>query len=528
MIARNNERTIGPALCSVRRWVDEMIVVDTGSTDRTVDVARELGALVYEESWRDDFSAARNSSLARASGYWVFWMDTDDVLPDLSGPALRKLIAGEVEPNVMGFVLQVHCPSPRGRGIDVTSVDHVKLIRNRPDIRFEGRVHEQILPSIRRIGGHVAWTSVVVEHANADHTPEGFRRKLDRDLRLLSLELQERPDHPFVLFNLGMTLLALGENLRAFEALHRCIAYSQTTESHTRKAYALSMEALLAANRLQQARRLAWEGVGRFPDDIELQFRLGRIYVANDEVHSAIECFERLLNSARGPRRFSSTDVKLQGYKAMANLAKCYAIVGRMSDAEKLWRDAVDDEPRSEESWMELARLLLAQDRGTELTEYCRQASESAESNVGPLLALAVAHEQRGSSAEARTLYVRAIESDVNSVNARNEYARYLFSIEAWADAAPVISKLKELDPSNPSVHHNWGQLLIIQGRHEEAVEAFRLSLALRPAHQPTMRLLKQALEACPSARSTRSVPSTDLDSPTGGKPHLGTPRDIA
>ena len=206
MIVRDNAGTIGPCLESIRPWVDEMIVVDTGSQDRTPQIAAELGARVYHFPWCDDFSGARNESLKFAKGEWIFWMDSDDTITPECGRGLRALVDGPHDPPVLGYVMQVHCP---GAEIDghhsVTVVDHVKLFRNGRDLEFEGRIHEQIIPAIRRAGGDVEFTDLFVVHSGADQTAEGNKRKWKRDIRILLRELDERPNHPFVLFNLGMT-----------------------------------------------------------------------------------------------------------------------------------------------------------------------------------------------------------------------------------------------------------------------------------------------------------------------------------
>jgi len=197
MIVRNNETTIRPCLESIRPWVDEMIIVDTGSTDSTPRICEELGAQLFHWAWRDDFSAARNQSLEHATGEWLFWMDSDDTISQECGRKLRELAYGDHAPDILGYVVQVYCPGPASDGpLDVTAVDHVKLIRNRPDLRFEFRIHEQILMAIRRADGNVAFTDLFVVHSGSDHTPEGRARKLERDFKLLHLDLKERPDHP--------------------------------------------------------------------------------------------------------------------------------------------------------------------------------------------------------------------------------------------------------------------------------------------------------------------------------------------
>ena len=145
MIAKNNENCIVECLTSIRPYVDEMILLDTGSTDRTAELAKSLGARVYHFTWCDSFSAARNESLKYARGQWIFWMDTDDVISPECGQKLRALTYQDHPDHIMGFFMQVHCigRGPEGHQ-NVTRVDHVKLFRNHPAIRFELRMHEQI------------------------------------------------------------------------------------------------------------------------------------------------------------------------------------------------------------------------------------------------------------------------------------------------------------------------------------------------------------------------------------------------
>ena len=240
LIVRDNANTVRPCLESLRPWVDELVVVDTGSKDDTPRIAAELGARVFHFPWCDDFSAARNESVRHARGEWVFWMDSDDIIDETNGRALRDLAHGSHPEHVLGYVVRVHCPGPGPTGADdVTVVDHVKLFRNRPDLRFEHRIHEQILPAVRRAGGEVAWTDLFVVHSGYDHSPAGQAHKKDRDLRLLHLDLAERPGHPFTLFNLGMTYADVGEPHRAAGYLEESLRNSAEGESHRRKVYAL-------------------------------------------------------------------------------------------------------------------------------------------------------------------------------------------------------------------------------------------------------------------------------------------------
>ncbi|MCA9038438.1 MAG: glycosyltransferase, partial [Planctomycetaceae bacterium] len=152
MIVRDNEDTIEACLDSIYPWVDEIIVVDTGSRDRTPDICRRFGARMFEFPWIDDFSAARNESLRYARGEWIFWMDSDDIIEQDQGRRLRQLAYSPHTDDCFGYVMQVQCRSSTSG--QMTVFDHVKVFRNLPELRFEHRIHEQILPAIRRLGGN--------------------------------------------------------------------------------------------------------------------------------------------------------------------------------------------------------------------------------------------------------------------------------------------------------------------------------------------------------------------------------------
>lgn len=97
MIVRNESRNLTPCLASVADLVGEMIIVDTGSTDNTVEIAERFGALVVHDPWQDNFARARNVSLDHCTGSWVFWMDADEFLEDSDRARLRKLFSKPAE-----------------------------------------------------------------------------------------------------------------------------------------------------------------------------------------------------------------------------------------------------------------------------------------------------------------------------------------------------------------------------------------------------------------------------------------------
>ncbi len=165
MIVRDEEKNLPHCLASVKGIFDEIVVVDTGSVDRTVEIAREFGARVFDFVWVDDFAAARNAALARATGDYAFWLDADDVVepPErekLAGVARRLAGMGTEPPSWCACACD---PGEDGSGGE-TVVDHIRLFPVREDIRWTYRVHEQILPSLRRARVPVRWTDLTVRH----------------------------------------------------------------------------------------------------------------------------------------------------------------------------------------------------------------------------------------------------------------------------------------------------------------------------------------------------------------------------
>jgi tetratricopeptide (TPR) repeat protein len=175
MIVRNEEEHLARCLASVASLVDEMVVVDTGSSDRTPLIAAVFGARVYTHRWTEDFAAARNAGLAHARGEWILVLDADEVLSQRDVPALRQLMTG----SKVGFIL-----APRNyvretdlqgwrpndgmydeeAGTGWIASPQVRLFPRGPLCVYENPVHETVEPSLARLGVPVRLTRIPVHH----------------------------------------------------------------------------------------------------------------------------------------------------------------------------------------------------------------------------------------------------------------------------------------------------------------------------------------------------------------------------
>jgi len=336
MIVKDEERVLGDCLKSAKDAFTQIVVVDTGSKDRTVEIAKENGAEVYEIPWPDSFALARNESLKYAKGSWIFWLDADDTLPFDSAMAVVEA-AINAPKDVAGFVMPVQFVETEMAG--ATRVDHVKLFRSRPGLAFEGHIHEQILPSLRASGGNIARIGGIVLHSGYDTSVEGQLKKRARDEKLLNLDLQERPNHPFVLFNLGMTAHYCEDHVAAVDWLEKSLAVSTPEESHVRKVYALlgvSQRKLKQPALAAETFRKGLEVVG---EDPELRFQLaltlsdlGRFAEAKAEYLAIKEGYED---------HYSSFDVSIIGFKRFFNLASVCLQLDQYAEAKEWLRQAI-------------------------------------------------------------------------------------------------------------------------------------------------------------------------------------------
>ncbi len=344
MIVKNEERVLADCLRSATPFFKEVIVADTGSTDATRSIAESFGVRVTEFPWTDSFSEARNASMAPAQGKWICWLDADDTLPLATGEAILDAVLSAPD-DVAAFVVPVRFADGGEHG--GVQVDHVKVFRNLPGIAFEGRIHEQILRTLKDAAGQdakIVRLDAVVMHSGYDTSEEGQKRKRERDSKLLELDLAERPAHPFVLFNLGMTAHYTEEHAEAITWLERCLSASVPAESHVRKAYAMLGVSLERVGKPDDALTVWETGLTHCPGDPELHFQIAKLSSERGDLDRSREHYLATLNADIGGV-YTSVDRGILGYKTMHNLATVEAQRGNHEGAMTWYLKAMECAP---------------------------------------------------------------------------------------------------------------------------------------------------------------------------------------
>ncbi len=235
MIARDEEDCIEACLLSVKGFVDEMVVLDTGSVDATAAIAERCGARVVRLPWPEDFAAARNEAIRQVTADWVIMLDADEVMSAESRAALERyircglwdavqtlLVTYVDDPRIVGF--RPARDTARSRGMPGYYLNPlVRVFRRQPGVRFEGRVHETLLNSVLRVGGRIAHTQIEIDHYGHMKGAGRAARKKDQYLRLCERNITERPRDVKALFETGTQLRELGEYTRAAAVFERAL-----------------------------------------------------------------------------------------------------------------------------------------------------------------------------------------------------------------------------------------------------------------------------------------------------------------
>jgi tetratricopeptide (TPR) repeat protein len=213
LIVRNEALVLGRCLASLAGVVDEIVVVDTCSTDDTPDIAARFGARIRRHAWQDDFAAARNAAIDAAACDWILTIDADEYLAAETRDQVRTVVARTEADGLLVTVRNLLAPGELIRSADSAIV---RLFRRHEDVRFAGIIHEAVDAAITGRGGRIAGSPIVIVHDGyASDSTQGSGTRAGRNLPLLLRAAAEAPGDPYLQFHLGATYQHLGRHADA-------------------------------------------------------------------------------------------------------------------------------------------------------------------------------------------------------------------------------------------------------------------------------------------------------------------------
>lgn len=308
MIVKDEAENLPRCLDSVQGCVDEMLILDTGSQDATIAIAESYGATVKSAEWTQDFAAARNQSVADATGDWILVLDADEMLTDTGRELLRQIRAGTViAEQTVDSILAINLLRHEVNAEQAPYSEVTRLFRNRDEIHFARPYHETIDDSVAHVmrsEAHwqvVLWPQPAILHTGYAADAIAQRDKFTRAATIMSAYLQQHPQDAYICNKLGALYISIGKHEPGRSLLERGLA-AQPTEAATlyELHYHLGLayrEAGLTAIAIDHYQKALSQSV---PEVIKVgaYINLGSLYQASRQSPAAIAEYERAIAAA--------------------------------------------------------------------------------------------------------------------------------------------------------------------------------------------------------------------------------------
>lgn len=456
MIVKNEEEFLDDCLASVQGAVDEICIVDTGSTDRTVEIARKYGARIDFMEWTGDFATARNRSIDMATGDWILVLDADETITTESKDEIRRVSRNKANSGY-ACIIENLLGDKIGDGKQMAMI--FRFFQNRPDMRYEGIIHEQMLPSAQRTGLPNDSSGIRIIHRGYLKKTVEDRNKNERNLKILIEQEKQEPENPYCHFNLGQTYKMLGRVPESEKHYRKGYEILKTLPDANTIPYFASLlfsftDLLREAGRLEEAMEIAEDGISRFPMYPDIQFTKGNILLGMERFEDAIKVYEGCKKYA-GHVFAGGTDPGVSTYKTTNAIGVCYAKLGKIALAKQYLKRALKEWPTpNAEIHTNLGILYLAEDDSSKAMSHFTTALEIDAKNFQSWLNLGSVCFKQNNLQEA---------------------------IAAWMQAAAV-------QPSTPDLHYLIAEANLRLGRTKAARQACDVELANNPG-QPSAEL---------------------------------------
>jgi glycosyltransferase involved in cell wall biosynthesis len=340
MIVKDEEDCINRCLSSVKSVVDEMIIVDTGSSDRTVEICKSFGAKVFDFPWNGSFSDARNFGLERATGDWILWLDADEEVDASDVYKLRDILYFD------DILLSVHLINFYGDRPDPNQtfdIAHTRLFQNHKGFKFKNKIHETLNvdevfdTSERPI---IKTVPIKLYHYGYLDSVNETKKKFERNLSMLEKELEQKDYSPWIEYHIASEYYRVKQYTKAFDYVNRSlIGFLKQLKTPPSLLYRLKYSILISAGSIDGA----WPGIDRavslYPDYVDLHFYKGLILYVKNSFKEALEVFEHCLEM--GEENLQHLTLKGVGsFQALYYKGCCLEKLGQIEEAARAYAQA--------------------------------------------------------------------------------------------------------------------------------------------------------------------------------------------
>jgi glycosyltransferase involved in cell wall biosynthesis len=370
MIVKNEEINLARCLHSVAGAVDEIIIVDTGSSDQTIQVAEQAGAQVVSHIWQDDFSAARNVSLELATGDWILFLDADETLEPGTAQGLRQVAAADNE----GYFIKIINLIGMEGSIETCPDLVFRMFRNKPEYRFRGTIHEQIVDVILEKNRQATFQiaeNVVLRHYGYLNQQVIEKDKKNRNLSIIKKQIESDPNNHSLRYHYGVELYRIDNFSEAAEELTKAANNTDPGTIYYPKLLRYIALSHYGARQYDRALEAIALGLKFFPNYADLYYYGGLIQLELKNYAGAFECFQNALAMPEQPAYYAPFSGS-RGFRAYYQIARLAEAFGNEEEALRYYILSLQDNAGFTITLSAIVRILNPHSD----PEYTRQAME--------------------------------------------------------------------------------------------------------------------------------------------------------
>jgi glycosyltransferase involved in cell wall biosynthesis len=500
MIVKDEEEMLADCLDSARDGVDEIVIVDTGSTDRTIEIAESYGAKILHFAWNGSFSDARNHGLEQATGTHILWLDADERLEEGDAGRLRALAA---QPwREAHWLVETNYTGQDEVGMAATHLA-LRLWRNRPHYRFQGAIHEQIRVTMpTELPERFNSSNLRIRHYGYLKARIEDRDKHARNLELLQKELERNPNDPFTHFNCGSEYVGMGDGAAARRHFEQALTLVRREPAWWEIGYvSLLVSRLVGVRRLtgdaEGADELATELLGHLEAFTDLVYEKALLARDRGDLAAAEELFERCLEMGDAPAGLSGMAGR-GTFLAMAALAQLATLRGEREAAVSWLEQALREHPGYLANGLELADILLAAEDADPDAVLARMQAFGNDQLTWWLF-LGTAFYERGHAAHAETLFRRGLSKGHQHPATRVGLVETLLTQHRYAEVEAEAGDLASGTTAFLAIQRSRILAALLGGDEAALSDAFpKLETGASPDELAALRALHAALTGQP------------------------------
>ncbi|MGG3887081.1 glycosyltransferase [Brevibacillus panacihumi] len=334
VITKNEENNLSTCLDSLKSVVSEIIVVDTGSTDRTVEIAKNFGAKVFLFEWKNDFAAARNYAIEQAKSDWIIFLDADEYFaPDCIKEV--PLAIREAHTRNMDMIISMMSNIEKKTGELTMSNLQIRIFKNDPKIRYVGAIHERLVKHNSQAKTLDAQKKITIIHTGYSEEDLKVKEKGNRNLSILLNELEKRPDSFDLLFYISESYLL---DKKFEEAIDYALKAQQNKNSEIAGAYEKNhLNIIQCLIQLSRSKEVILgnilQAIEEYPDYPDFHLYLGDYYKIENRNHDAINTYQTALDLINRTSAVQSA--------AIATAPKVLGTVGHLYSKLSNWNQCV-------------------------------------------------------------------------------------------------------------------------------------------------------------------------------------------